>query len=184
MKTNTLNLLKFICFSFIILSTSCAKTQQVEPYAKPRFLQFINEKYGFSFFYPSEWTETTRDLPDKWALVDSKKNTILFIVNTPIITNLSILGQIHALEDIFPKNVNPRVIQEEANKIGNIVKLVSYNNLTLYTYAIKFSDKNVNSIVAGTLCNDKEIMLVLVAETESFEEKKKVYSNILETFKC
>ena len=65
-----------------------------------------------------------------------------------------------------------------------MVKLASFNGKTWYTYAIKFSDKNVDSIVSGTLCDDNEINLVMVSSFDSYEKNKIIYSDMLTSFKC
>ena len=65
-----------------------------------------------------------------------------------------------------------------------MVKLAAFNDATWYTYAINFSDKNVNSIVSGTLCNDNEINLVLVSDFGTFDKSKVIYSDMLNSFEC
>ena len=159
---------------FIVLDTS--------------YLYFKNEKYGFSFSYPSEWEEIKRDLPDKWAILDKDKNTILFIVNNETQTNnILVLGRLQAIRDMYPdaavqdlKNLSSDKLQ----KIKDSVSIGSFNNITWYSYGIMFSEKNVNSMISGTICRNNEIMLVLVSDIQSFEKNKEVYTKVLNSFNC
>ena len=170
----------------LILFVSCKQEQEfnTETIGKTDFLQFASKKYDFSFSYPYGWGEITRDLPDKWALMDKNKNTILFIVNRAQGNDLLALGRSQALRDLYNENNISNLKRDDVKKIFEIVKLEYFNNQSWYTYGIKFSDKNVNSLVSGTLCEDNEITLVLVNDFLSFDKNKEAYSKILNTFEC
>ena len=169
----------------IILMGACKQEEIFDKTAeKNDILYFKSEKYGFSFSYPPEWEEVNRDLPDRWALVDKDKNTILFLVNSPKTGDLLTLGRSQALRDLYNEDKISDLKQDDMKKIFEIVKLESFNNRTWYTYGVKFSEKNVDSLVSGTLCGNNEIMLVMVSNFLSFDDNKEAYTKILNTFKC
>ena len=149
----------------------------------PQTLNFVNEKYGFSFSYPSGWEEVTRDLPDKWAILDKNKNTILFVVNEAKVKDIRSLAMSQALRDLHNGSI-ATLKQEEINTVMENVKFASFNNNTWYTYGMKFSDKGVESLVSGILCGDKEIVFVLVNDELTFNLRQGMYLGILESFKC
>ena len=177
----------FILFMLSALVLAGCKQKQefnAESTVKTEVLHFKNEKYGFSFSYPSGFEEVTKDLPDRWALLDKNKNTILFIVNKARTRNLLSLGRSQALRDLYDDNKISDIKQDAAKKIFETVKLDTFNNRTWYTYGIKFSDKNVDSLVSGTLFKDNEIMLVIVNDFLSFDKNKEAYTKMLSTFEC
>ena len=65
---------------------------------------------------------------------------------------------LQAMRDLNPEG---DADQSRIDEIKTMVGLREFNGREWYTYAIKFSDKNVNSIVSGTLCGDNML--------ESFE---------------
>lgn len=147
-------------------------------------LKFKSEKYGFSFSYPGGWEAAAGDLPDRWALLDKNRNTILFMVNRAQSDNLLLLGRSQALRDLYDEEEVSRLKEEDMKNILEIVKLDNFNNRPWYTYGIKFSDKNVHSLVSGTLCGDNEIILVLASNILYFDKSKADYTGILGTFEC
>lgn len=147
-------------------------------------IQFKSEKYGFSFSYPRGWEEVTKDLPERWALLDKNKNTILFLVNRVKSKDLLMLGRTQALKDSYPDIDISDLKQDKIKEVIETVKLDSFNDQSWYTYGIKFSDKNIDSLVSGTLCGDNEIMLVLVSDYLFFDKNKNIYTKMLSTFEC
>jgi len=173
----------FIAMSLLILAAGCknAKSSEITGMG---VLQFKSEAYGFSFSYPDKWEEVSRDLPDKWALLDKNRNTILFLVNKAQKNDLLALGRLQALRDVYNEDKIPDLSEAELQKTFEIVKLEYFNNREWYTYGIKFSDKDVNSLVSGTLCQGNEIVFVLVSDYLSFDKNKATYTNMISTFEC
>ena len=122
-------------------------------------------------------------MPDRWAIVNNK-DIILFTVNKANIKNLLALGKIQAIRDLYPEAADSKIEQEKVDDVNKMVRLTNLNNKTWYTYAIKFSDKNVDSIVSGTLCGDNEIDLVMVSSFDSYGKNEAIYSEMLASFKC
>jgi hypothetical protein len=177
-----LNLL--IVVVMLLFLVSCTNQQKHNEIEENRDLaDFKSEKYGFSFSFPGNWEEVTKDLPDRWAIVNNK-DTILFTVNKAQIKNLLALGKIQAIRDLYSEASTDKIEQEKVDEVNKMVKLATFNNKTWYTYAIKFSDKNVDSIVSGTLCNDNEINLVMVSSFDTYEKNEIIYSEMLNSFIC
>lgn len=179
--------LGFVAFAgiMLILVFGCKKEQAVNTgILEMDYPKFQSGKYGFSFSFPAGWEEVNRDLPDRWALLDKEKNTILFIVNKAKSKDLLALGRSQAAKDLYSDDHITDLKKADLNNIIEIVKLGSFNNKTWYTYGVKFADKNVDSLVSGTLCGDNEITLVLVSGFLSFDKNKESYAKILSTFKC
>jgi hypothetical protein len=169
----------------LLFLVGCSGQQKLNGVKKNKNLvNFNNEKYGFSFSFPSDWDEATKDLPDRWAIMNKNKDIILFTVNKAQFKNLLALGKIQALRDLYPNEKANKIEQNDIDKINSIVKLRSFNNKTWYTYAIKFSDGGVNSIISGTLCDDNEINLVMVSNPNSFKINTLIYTDMLNSFKC
>lgn len=169
----------------LIIVLGCAKDQKTNIKSQDSsVLKFKSGQYGFSFSYPSDWKEINRDLPDKWALLDKDKNTILFLVNKAQSNNLLVLGRSQALRDLYPNNTVSDLKQQKIKELIKTVKLESFNNQSWYVYGVKFSDKNVDSLVSGTLCKDNEVMFVLVSDFLSFDGNTQTYKKILSTFEC
>jgi hypothetical protein len=145
-------------------------------------LSFKSADYGFSFLFPATWKEVKEGLPRKWAIVNENKDIIIFTVNDAPLNDLLALGKIQALRDLQPKG--GMVGQGEIDSVNKVVRLISLNSKNWYTYAMQFSDKNVSSIVSGTLCSDKEVNLVLVSNIDSFDLNKGIYIDILNSFEC
>lgn len=162
---------------------SCKPTAKTTAADKQATSKFVSEKYGFSFSYPVGMEEVRKDLPNKWALADKDKNTILFTINKAKTNNLMALGRVQALRDLYKDNSTGENV-EKVKEIFNIVKLDSFNNQTWYTYGIKFSDKKVNSLISGTVCLDNEITMVMVSNYDSFEDLRQKYMLILNSFGC
>jgi len=165
----------------IITIIGCAKTSEIKQASD---IQFKSE-YGFSFSYPSSWVENKEGLPDRWAIVDEKKSTILFIAAPARSDDLLVLGRSMALKDIYGENVNASGIKkEDLIDIVQIVKLDSLNNRTWYNYGIKFKGKNIDSFISGTICNNNEVTLVLVSDSAYDLQNQETYKKLLSTFEC
>lgn len=177
-----LNLLLLSIFMLFLIGCIVPK-EPTEAAENKNLVNFKSEKYGFSFSFPSSWKEVTKDLPDRWAIVNNK-DTVILTVNKAQIKNLLALGKIQAIRDIYPEAGNDKIEQKKVDEVNSILKLATFNDATWYTYAIKFSDKNVNSIVSGTLCNDNEINLVMVSDFDTFDKSKAIYSDMLNSFEC
>jgi len=143
---------------------------------------FLSEEHGFSFSYPNGWDEVTQDLPNNWAVLKGE-NALIFTVEDAKVSNIAALGKIRALEDVYPANTDT-FEQEKIDRINEIVNPISFNGQEWYTYAIQFSDKEAKSIVSGTLCEDKEITLVMISDFDSYELIKESYTGMLDTFSC
>ena len=176
--------LRFFSFAIlmVILVVGCKKEEFNAEDAGTT--PFKSEKYGFSFSYPQKWEEISKDLPDRWALLDKNKNPILFLVSRAQSKDLIVLGRSQALRDLYPNNTISDLKQDKLKEVIEIVKLESFGNQTWYTYGIRFPGKNVNSLVSGTLCGDNEIVLVLVSDPLYFDENQGVYKRMLSTFEC
>jgi len=167
---------------FLLALASCKSGNN--PESDNNMKLFKNEKYGFSFKYPAEWEEVTRDLPDKWAILDKDKNTILFTVAESRQKNLTILGRYYALKDLYDENQVIRLSVSDLEKIYRIVKINEFSGKDWYTYGIKFSEKNVDSLISGTVCNETEITLVVISNPEKYESYKILYEDMLKSFSC
>jgi len=167
---------------FLLALASCKSGNN--PESDNNMKLFKNEKYGFSFKYPAEWEEVTRDLPDKWAILDKDKNTILFTVAESRQKNLTILGRYYALKDLYDENQVIRLSVADLEKIYRIVKINEFSGKEWYTYGIKFSEKNVDSLISGTVCNETEITLVVISNPEKYESYKILYEDMLNSFSC
>ena len=179
--------LGFVAFVTVIsiLVLGCKKEQPINTeIVEDVSLQFKSDKYGFLFSFPTGWEEVNRDLPDRWALLDKGKNTILFIVNKAQSNDLLALGRSQAVKDLYDDDKISDLKESDLKKVIEIVKLGSFNNKTWYTYGIKFADKNVDSLVSGTLCEDNEVIFVLVSDYLSFDKNKDLYIKMLNTFEC
>ncbi len=154
----------------------------VEPLKK-----FTSTAYGFSFSYPSDWAENTRDLPDRWAIIEKSQNPeniMLFIVSPQTNESLLVAGRMQALRDLHPDGEFANLTGAQALSIINTVQLQQFSESMWYTYGVKFDQKNVESIVSGTFCNGKEIIIVVVSDTVSFEQNKQEYIALLSSFHC
>lgn len=169
---------KFFLLIILIVSIGCGSENKILNTNK-----YKSESYGFSFIYPSNWIEVTKDLPDKWAILNGE-DTIIFTVNSANSNEILNLGKAQAIRDFYSKENINNLDQEEVDKVTKIVKLEEFNKRAWYTYAIKFSENNVNSIVSGTICEDKEINLVMVSGFGTYEANKLIYRYLLESFKC
>lgn len=163
---------------FVLLPASCGKTD-----ASKDSSSFTSEEYGFSFDFPGGWEEITKDLPNRWAILNGK-NTILFTTNKATTQNLMALGKIQALRDLYPPASENKLSQEDLDRINEMVIIETFSGREWYTYGVRFSDKSIDSIISGTLCSGNEINLVLVSEYDAFESNKELYLAILNSFKC
>ena len=172
--------------SFILLS-GCAKQSGLnksEAKKNNEIYKMSNDAYNFSFSYQSGWDEIKRDLPQKWAIVSPSKDTMLFVVDKAKSNNTLALGRSQALRDLYPQNKVTELNGEKLKEVFSIVTLKSLNNNTWYTYGLQFADKNISSIVSGTICNGNEIIIVMVSRYESLVENEDNYAKILNSFKC
>jgi len=64
------------------------------------------------------------------------------------------------------------------------VKIIRTKKVSWYTYAIDFPSKNVKSVVSGTLCDGKEITIVLVTKNEDYEKNMEYYLEMIGSFEC
>ena len=182
-----MNLRKIIFLAMVtclIVLASCSKQTANSPANNNNMKKFKNGKYGFSFQYPAEWEEVTRDLPDKWAILDSEKNTIIFTIAPSQQKNLTVLGRYYALRDLYDQSQVVRLSVQDLEKIYRIVKINNFNGKEWYTYGIKFSEKNVDSLISGTICNETEITMVMVSNPVKYDANKAIYEDMLNSFSC
>ncbi len=145
---------------------------------------FTSPEYSFSFSYPPEWKEIAQDLPNKWAIVDANSDAILFTVNNAQVQNLALLGNFQAIRDLYQVENYTGLSPDKMDAISKIVKLETFGQQEYYTYAIDFKDKGIQSIVSGTLCDQKEITVVLVSRIETATIKTQMYTDLLTSFTC
>jgi hypothetical protein len=185
-KKNSLAILAVVFLLFLV--SSCAQPQVPEKENKksaaPSLKPFINEKYGFSFIHSTEWQEITSDLPDRWALRGDDENTIVFVVSPAQSQDVLTLGRAQAMRDMFDGKQASELTPEDLAGVFAIIKLDTFNNKEWYTYGIKFSNKQLDSLISGTVCNGNEIVLVLVNDAQAFDNSQEIYTGILESFKC
>ncbi len=175
-----------LAFIFVLAISSCTAQKEFQDAANAQEegdKSFKNEKYGFSFSYAPGWDEVTRDLPDKWAIIDENKNTLLFVVNAPKTSNVLELGQIRALSDFFNDEQISKLTKEEIGQVVGIVQLEKFNERSWYTYGIKSNKYLSNSLVSGTICGQYDVMVVLTG-TSINESSKDAYLKILNSFAC
>lgn len=157
---------------------------QVEKKPAAQELAFKSDKYGFSFNYPSGWRESNADLPDRWALLGKDNSTILLLVSKPRSSDLVTLGRSQAIRDLYDKEKMSSLKEEDIKKVFEIVKIENFNGIQWYSYGMKFSDKNIDSLVSGTICKGNEIMMVVVSTPKSFDMNREIYMGMLGSFKC
>ncbi|MBI3027252.1 hypothetical protein HYY70_03990 [Candidatus Woesearchaeota archaeon] len=175
----------FLIVMLLAIAAGCSKEQEQSTKVQgTEPLSFKNEKYGFSFSYPSDWEEIKRDLPEKWALLDKNKNTILFVVNKAKSNDLLSAGMSQALSDLYPNRTMQDVGLDNLREIARTVKLETFNGKKWYTYGINFSGKSAESLISGTLCQEYEIIFVLVSGSAPFSNNKEEYVKLLNTFRC
>lgn len=176
------------CISFVVLSVlllvlvGC--TTGFVPKEQQKTGIFTSVDYSFSFSYPPEWNEVTKDLPNKWAIVDANSDAILFTVNPAQVQNLALLGNFQAIRDVYQVENYTGLSPEKMDAISKIVKLQTFGNQEFYTYAIEFKDKGVQSIVSGTLCGEKEVTIVLVSRDDTALIQSQIYTDLLSSFSC
>jgi hypothetical protein len=150
-----------------IISTSCSRKTLEE---------YKNDEYGFSFMRPAAFKEASHET-DRFALLDKEKNAILFITNTqPISKDILTLGETQAASDL------PGDLEE--SDISKQVSIMNIHQRNWFTYAIDFPGEDIKSIVSGTLCNNNEVIVVLVTKNQFYEENQRQYLAILSTFEC
>jgi hypothetical protein len=150
---------------------------------KANIADFKSKDFGFSFSFPKDWDENKKDLPNNWAILHNE-DVILLTVNKAESENLLALGIAQALRDLYSGKKIDEISQESLDQIKGMVTLKSFNDKEWYTYALNFPEKNVNSIVSGTICDGNEVNIVLVSAYSTYEENKLIYSSMLESFKC
>ena len=64
----------------LLFLVSCTSQEPNEIKEDENWIDFKSEEYGFSFSFPGSWNEITRDLPERWAVVNNE-DTMLFTVN-------------------------------------------------------------------------------------------------------
>lgn len=143
-----------------------------EPLKDSGMKSFQNKEHGFSFYFPDSWEEVNNDLPDRWA-IKKNQDTVIFTVNNAEGKTLSGLAKEQLKRDM-PEDPD---YEDQLN-------IMTFKEKEWYTYAINYQDQGVNTIVSGTICNDKEINMVLVSNIASFEENRIIYSFMLESFRC
>ena len=173
------NILSILLLPLLLFGCAQAGTQE----AKKEGI-FTSSEYSFSFSYPSDWSEVTRDLPNKWAIVDANSDAILFTVNNAQVQNLALLGNFQAIRDVYQVENYSGLSPDKLDAISKIVKLETFGDREFYTYAIDFKDKGVQSIVSGTLCAQKEVTIVFISKIETATAKTPVYTDLLDSFKC
>ena len=74
--------IKCVFFLLIITVAGCSneRIDIVDNADAAKLKVLVNENYGFSFSYPSDWQEVTKDLPERWAILKDG-STMLFTVN-------------------------------------------------------------------------------------------------------
>ena len=178
MRKNT----AIIFLTLILLLFGCATGNVIKEEKRQGI--FASPEYSFSFSYPPDWSEVTKDLPNKWAVVDANNDAILFTVNNAQVQNLALLGNFQAIRDLYHVENYTGLSPDKMDAISKIVKLETFGQQEFYTYAIDFKDKGVQSIVSGTLCGQKEITIVLVSRAETAAVKTQMYTDLLRSFSC
>lgn len=141
------------------------------------FSTYKSKEYGFSFLYPDSFREADKE-EDRFAFVDEDNNAILFIINeNPSTNEIRELGREQAYKDFSTQLTS----KEEMDKQ---VKIIRTKKVSWYTYAIDFPSKNVKSVVSGTLCDGKEITIVLVTKNEDYEKNMEYYLEMIGSFEC
>ena len=182
MKIKSFLLVLMIAWALTACSSTITGNTVVEvPKKQPAF---VSKEFLFTFNYPQGWTEVTKDLPTKWAIMDANQNLILFTVNNVQVYDLNLLGNFQAIRDLYQVDNQTGLSKDKMDAISKIVKIQEFNNQKFYTYAIDFKDKGVQSIVSGTICGSKEVTLVLVAHTAQATEQQQLYTDLLNTFSC
>ena len=175
---------KVLVLAFIALFLIACKPQATVDPSPDKLNKFESKEYGFSFSYPSGWNVVDRDLPQRWALVDESKNTILFIVNEASTNDLLSLGRLQALSDMYPDETMESIEEEKLNQVFALVRLEKFNGKEWYTYGLKFFDKEIDSLISGTVCGNNHVLLVLVSGSEQIEQNREIYLNMLNSFEC
>ncbi|MBS3130863.1 hypothetical protein J4212_00365 [Candidatus Woesearchaeota archaeon] len=139
---------------------------------------FKSEEYGFTFSYPADWEQITKDLPNNWAIRKSD-NLVIFTVNPTNGKPLNELGVEQALSDFSGSNEGTS--EDEAAKSVGVRK---FGQEEWYTYAIKFAGEGIDSFVSGTVCGDSHIVVVLVTSPEAEPANLAMYTSMLNSFKC
>ena len=160
----------FFCQVLLIVLLVGCKTEG-------NFINYESKEHGFSFLYPDSFKEADKE-KDRFAFIDKDKDVILFIINkNPLTNDLLTLGKEQAYKDFSTQLTSKENIEKQ-------VKIMRAEKRSWYTYAIDFPEKNVKSIVSGTLCGEKEIVVVLVTKNNDYEENKEYYLEMLRSFKC
>ena len=88
----------------------------------------------------------------------------------------------HAIKDVFEEPVQG-IEQSKLEEIAKMLSLQQFNGKEWFTYGLKSG--NVNSLVSGTLCNGKEILIAyVIMDSNSLESGKTAYHNLLNSFEC
>ena len=163
-----------ICMAFFILGiiAGCKNTEE-----KKDFVSYENKEYGISFLYPSAFQKTQEE-PTRFALLDKDKNAIILIIeDNPSTLDILELGRDEAYKDMGQGVA-------EKKEIDKHVKIMQINQISWYNYAIDFPNEEVKSIISGTLCNNKQVSIVLATKNNAYEKNQQYYEAILQSFKC
>ena len=167
-----------VIFSLIcLLLLSCIKQPGSSEVNKIPAVLYKNTEYNYAFFYPQNWNVTKDIDPRKWAITDKSNNAIVMIVKQNISFDLVQLGQVEAKNDYLPNVISD-------NEVANIVKIMKSDHAQFFTYALRFDQKGLDTIVSGTVCNGNEIEFILVANNDDFEQKKFTYLQLVNSFNC
>ena len=143
---------------------------------------FQSREFGFSFSYPAGFNAIEKDLPNNWAATDSNKNTIIFIVSSAGNSSLYDLGLSHAIKDVY-EDSSHEIDLAKVNEIAKILSIQNFNGREWFTYGLKSG--SVNSLVSGTICKGKEVLIAFVMmDPNNLDSGKLVYHDLLDSFSC
>ncbi|MEA2036428.1 MAG: hypothetical protein U9O94_02890 [Nanoarchaeota archaeon] len=163
---------KILCFCLILLISGLVGCSTEE-----KFVKYEDKEHDFSFVYSNIFKEENKE-KDKFALVDGDDNVIIFMINeNPTSDDVLELGKEQAYLDLSTQMRNKEDIDKQ-------VKIVKTKTNDWYTYAIEFSGEGAKSIVSGTFCEGKSIMVVLVTKDNDYERNKEEYMRVVGSFEC
>ncbi len=143
------------------------------------FSKYENPDFGFSVMYPSSWNQSAQKLSDKWGITDADNNAVLFMAS-PLTagTNLSQLAMEQIKHDLGSGQLPPE------QQIQKVIRIIDVGNITWYTYGLGYKDKNIESIVSGTICGSGEINIILVSNPSDYNRTRDVYTAIMQSYAC
>lgn len=167
------------------------KSKQAEVVQDGDDSRFVSEAYGFSFDVPDEWKKVTHDLPNHYAVQhpEYSENVIIMVVDDAPGNDESpeflygrglrqVVGDMYG--DVEPETLN----KDQVNDASRQLSLKSVHNIDWYTYGMRFEENQVNTIISGTICDEKEVLFVLVSDETNLLDNQIVYGTMLDSFSC